>query len=105
GDGMCGDALITQNAAKTTHGDLSFSASVNGPVHAQPLYISNGPNGAAAYIVATENNDVVALTAADGSQLWLSNLGTPVPLADLPCGDVDPLGISGTPVIDPDARV
>ena len=29
------------------------------------------------------------------------HLGTPVPLSALPCGDIDPLGITGTPVYDP----
>jgi uncharacterized repeat protein (TIGR01451 family) len=104
-DGLYIDPLITQDAAITTHRDLSFNASLNGPVHAQPLYVNNGPNGAAAFIVATEHNDVVALDAADGNQIWLKNLGTPVPRAELPCGDIDPLGITGTPVIDPAARV
>jgi hypothetical protein len=103
-DGWYVDPLITQNAATTTHLDPSFSASLNGPVYAQPLYVNNGPNGTAAFIVATEQNDVVALNAADGSQLWLNNLGTPVPRLQLPCGDIDPLGITGTPVIDPDMR-
>lgn len=104
-DGLYVDPLITQAAATTTHLDPSFNASLNGPVHTQPLYVNNGPNGAAAFIVATEQNDVLALDAADGNQIWLKNLGTPVPRAQLPCGDIDPLGITGTPVIDPIARV
>jgi uncharacterized repeat protein (TIGR01451 family) len=105
-DGLYVDPLITQAAAMTTHRDASFSASLPGPVHAQPLFVSNGPNGTAAYIVATEQNTVVALAAADGAPIWLNNnLGAPVPRASLPCGDIDPLGITGTPVIDPDLRV
>lgn len=28
------------------------------------------------------------------------NLGTPIPLADLGCGDIDPSGITSTPVAD-----
>jgi polyvinyl alcohol dehydrogenase (cytochrome) len=31
---------------------------------------------------------------------WRAHVGTPVPRADLPCGDIDPLGITGTPVYD-----
>lgn len=27
-------------------------------------------------------------------------MGTPVPLSELPCGDIDPLGITGTPIYD-----
>jgi len=33
--------------------------------------------------------------------IWRRHVGTPVPLADLPCGNIDPLGITGTPVYDP----
>jgi hypothetical protein len=73
-------------------------------VYAQPLYVTNGPGGTAAYIVATEQNIVVAIDASDGSQLWQSPLGTPVPRSALNCGDIDPLGITGTPVVDAGAR-
>jgi uncharacterized repeat protein (TIGR01451 family) len=104
-DGLYVDPLITQAAATTIHRDLSFNASLPGPVYAQPLYLNNGPGGAAAFIVATEQNDVLALAAADGSPMWVSNLGAPVPRTSLPCGDIDTLGITGTPVVDPDARV
>jgi outer membrane protein assembly factor BamB len=31
---------------------------------------------------------------------WRTNVGTPVPLSSLPCGNIDPLGITGTPVYD-----
>ncbi|HEX6464899.1 MAG TPA: SBBP repeat-containing protein, partial [Vicinamibacterales bacterium] len=110
-DGLYTDPLITQQAAMMTHRDLSFTVSVPGPVYAQPLYVTNGPAGAAAYIVATEQNIVEAIDASDGSQLWQVNppaaahLGTPVPRPSLNCGDIDPVGITGTPVIDPDARL
>ncbi|MBV8711909.1 MAG: hypothetical protein JOY56_09020 [Solirubrobacterales bacterium] len=32
--------------------------------------------------------------------LWHTHLGPPVPLSSLPCGDIDPLGVTGTPVYD-----
>jgi uncharacterized repeat protein (TIGR01451 family) len=99
------DPLITQSAASTIHRDLSFSVHVPGPVYAQPLYITNGPGGSPAYIVATEQNAVVAIDASDGSQLWRSDLGPPVPRSALHCGDIDPVGIVGTPVIDSPARM
>ncbi len=103
-DGLYVDALITQEAATTTHRDATFSAPLPGPTHAQPLYVNNGPGGSAAFIVATEQNAVLALDAADGSQIWVSDLGSPVPRSHLPCGNIDPLGVAGTPVIDPNAR-
>jgi len=104
-DGLYVDPLMTQAAAATIQRDLSFNASLPGPVYAQPLYVNNGPGGTAAFVVATEQNDVLALAAADGSPLWVSNLGAPVPQTALPCGDIDTVGITGTPVIDPDGRV
>jgi outer membrane protein assembly factor BamB len=56
-------------------------------------------------IVATENNSVYAFDVANGHQLWRAHLGTPVPGGELPCGNIDPSGITGTPVIDPAAGV
>jgi outer membrane protein assembly factor BamB len=104
-DGAYVDPLITQGSAASTHRDLAFSAPLPGPTYAQPLYVNNGPSGRPALIVATEQNAVLALDAADGSQIWLSSLGSPAPRSQLPCGDIDPLGTTGTPVIDPNGRV
>jgi hypothetical protein len=104
-DGWYVDPLITPAAAMTTHRDFAFNAPLSAAVYAQPLYVANGPLGRAAVIVATEQDDVLAFAAADGSPIWAANLGTPVPRTELPCGNIDPLGITGTPVIDPAARV
>jgi outer membrane protein assembly factor BamB len=52
-------------------------------------------------IVATENDTLYALDARSGQIQWHTTVGTPVPLSDLPCGNIDPLGITGTPVYDP----
>jgi uncharacterized repeat protein (TIGR01451 family) len=105
-DGSYVDPLITQNAATTAHRDVSFNGSLAGEqIYAQPLYVNNGPNGTPAFVVATEQNNVVVLDAGNGTPIWRVNLGTPVSRADLPCGDIDPLGITGTPVIDLDLRV
>jgi hypothetical protein len=99
------DPSLTQAAVQLLHRDATFNAPLTGPIYAQPLYVSNGPGGRAAFIVATEWNMIAALDASNGSLIWSSNLGTPVPLSQLPCGDIDPLGITGTPVIDATARV
>ncbi len=54
-------------------------------------------------VAATENNRVVALDPRDGAVIWSTSLGRP--LTDVQsvagCGDVDPLGVTSTPVIDP----
>ena len=91
---------LTIPVAAQAHLDTTFSATVSGAVYAQPLYWQP-PGGAAELIVATENDIVYALDAATGEQNWATTLGTPVPLANLPCGNIDPRGITGTPVIDP----
>ena len=72
---------------------------MDGSVYAEPL-ISGG-----SVFVATENDSVYSLNAATGAIQWQVHLGTPVPLSSLPCGNIDPEGITGTPVIDPAAGV
>ena len=80
--------------------DTNFNGTIAGNVYAQPLYIEGGPGGWAMIIAVTESNNVYALDAANGSVIWQRNVGAPVPLADLPCGNISPLGITGTPVVD-----
>jgi outer membrane protein assembly factor BamB len=71
------------------------SPTLDGDVYAQPLVVANH------VIVATANDTVYSLNATDGTIVWQRHLGEPVPNASLPCGDVDPVGITGTPVVDP----
>ena len=68
---------------------------VDGAVYAEPLVVGGR------VIVATENDSVYALDAATGARLWGVHLGTPVPGGSLPCGDIDPSGITSTPAVDP----
>lgn len=74
---------------------IAWRASLDGAVWAQPLEV-NGE-----LIVATEGDSLYALDPADGAVAWRTHVGTPVPEADLPCGDIFPLGITGTPAYDP----
>ena len=71
----------------------SWTASVDGPVYAQPLVVG------AEVIVATSNDSVYALNASGGAVLWTRHLASPVP-SGLPCGNISPSGITGTPVAD-----
>ena len=73
---------------------LWASAALDGDVYAQPLVVGDR------VIVATANDTVYALNASDGTVAWSTHLGTPVAARSLPCGDVDPVGITGTPVVD-----
>jgi outer membrane protein assembly factor BamB len=87
--------------------DTTFVATLPDPndsVYAQPLYVDRAGTGPDLVIVATEADNVYALDATSGAQVWVQNLGAPVPLANLPCGNIDPVGITGTPVIDPVTR-
>jgi outer membrane protein assembly factor BamB len=47
----------------------------------------------------TESNNVYALNVTTGTVLWQLNLG-PAVTSGLPCGNISPLGITGTPVVD-----
>jgi outer membrane protein assembly factor BamB len=70
------------------------SEKLDGGVYAEPLVADD------AVFVATENDSVYALNDRTGAIVWRTNVGVPVPLSSLPCGDIDPLGITGTPVIN-----
>ena len=96
-----------------------FSVAVDGNVYAQPLYAADvdfksGPRRDVLY-VATEKNNVYAIDANTGEQIWAKNLGSSVPALDitefarghLQMGnswdykDLYPdIGITSTPVID-----
>jgi PQQ-like domain len=71
------------------------SPELDGVVYGQALVQSG------MVLVATEGDSVYALSGADGSVVWTTHLGTPVPRSALPCGNIDPTGITGTPVVDP----
>jgi outer membrane protein assembly factor BamB len=91
---------LTWSKAADVQVDTGFSATVNGSVYAQPLYWLQ-PNGSSGHvIVATETNDVYSLDAPSGKLAWHRALATPVTLSALPCGNINPIGVTGTPVID-----
>jgi hypothetical protein len=69
---------------------------LDGQVYAEPLVCGD------TVYAATENNSVYAVNATSGTILWRTNLGAPVQGSTLPCGDINPSGITGTPVIDLD---
>jgi hypothetical protein len=99
-DGLYIDPAFTYSAASNLTRNVSFNGAVSGNVYAQPLYLEGGPGGEAVVIAVTESNNVYALDAVSGNVVWMDHLGAPVPLASLPCGDISPLGITGTPVVD-----
>jgi len=66
---------------------------VDGAIYAEPLIFGNN------VIVATENNSLYSFDARTGQRRWHANLGSPR-TSNFPCGDIMPLGITSTPVID-----
>jgi hypothetical protein len=91
---------LTWERARLLHLDPSFHPQFTGHLYAQPLYWQPPGSASGALIVATESDEVHAVDAKSGSQLWTRSLGRPVALSTQPCGNIDPLGIIGTPVID-----
>jgi outer membrane protein assembly factor BamB len=91
---------LTWEAAAHLQRDPAFHADVAGPVYAQPLYWPVPGGDQALLLVATEQNIVYALDARSGALAWKKTLGPAVARSSLPCGNIDPLGITGTPVID-----
>ena len=98
-DGLYTDSAFIPSAAANATRDLNFDGTISGDVYAQPLYIEGGPNGAM-IIAVTESNNVYALNPITGTVIWQRNVGTAVAQSQLPCGNIDPLGISDTPAVD-----
>jgi hypothetical protein len=104
-NGLYIDPVLTSGTsgnAATMHVVSGAMGTVSTAVYAQPLYVENGPMGKEAFIVATESNHVTALDAQTGAVLWDKGPPTavlPNVTGGLPCGDVVPLGITGTPII------
>jgi outer membrane protein assembly factor BamB len=73
----------------------AWSARLDGAVYGQPLLIGDS------LYAATEHDTVYSLTADTGAVRWSAHLGEPMPRRELPCGNIDPLGITSTMVYDP----
>jgi hypothetical protein len=91
---------LTPQRARSLHLDQAFEARVLGHVYAQPLYWRASGAGHGMLLVATQTNSVHALDATTGKEIWQRSLGKPVARSSLGCGNIDPLGITGTPAID-----
>ena len=90
---------LTWDKARALRLDSLFAPRVDGHLYAQPLLWRVESN--AMLITASEDNVVQAFDGQTGNELWRRVVGTPVPRSSLPCGNISPLGITGTPVIDP----
>jgi hypothetical protein len=98
--GVYTDLSLTRVEVRSLRQDGTFSAILQGGVYAQPLYWDGGAGGQDLLIVATQRNELIAFDPITGARRWSRILGTPAALSELPCGNIDPIGIVGTPVID-----
>ncbi|MBO1754724.1 PQQ-binding-like beta-propeller repeat protein [Allobranchiibius sp. CTAmp26] len=75
----------------------TWSADLGGAVRGQALVYDGR------VLAATEKNRVVALNPSTGAVLWSRTVGRPLTNVTerSGCGNVDPLGITSTPVVDP----
>jgi outer membrane protein assembly factor BamB len=92
---------LTYERARGLHLDASFNATFPGQVSAQPLLWRQPGTDAGVLIVATEEDEVYAFDEKTGAQKWMRTLGEPAAQGGLHCGNIWPLGVTGTPVIDP----
>jgi hypothetical protein len=102
--GLYLEPTLTRAVAATMQLDPSFAGIVKGNVYAQPLYVADGPGGRGTFFVATEDDEVDAIDEATGATVWTRSLGPPAPRTGAGCGNVTPLGVTGTPVIDATSR-
>lgn len=90
GDAVRSGVAATMPAARGAP-VLRRSVSLDGAVYASPI-VAGGR-----IFAATEQDSVYALTT-DGARIWRTRLGEPSPASERPCGNIDPLGVTGTPV-------
>jgi hypothetical protein len=102
-DGHYVDPLMTKAAAAKLQLDPTFDGTVIGPVWGQPLYVENGPGGKGILIVTSNSNDVYALDETTGMPVWHKNMGMPADNTQV-CGNVHPIGVNGTAVVDLGSR-
>jgi hypothetical protein len=86
---------LTPEKAQSVNLDRTFNARIAGPLYAQPLYWRASGSNTAVLLVATEQDIVEAFDATTGKELWRRSVGRPVTGSLLPCGNINPLGISG----------
>ena len=112
------ELLLTPASLKAGSFERRYVFSLDGAVYAQPLYLSRvkiaGKGFHNVLFVATSHDSLYALDADDESSstpLWEVNFldaaagVTTVSASDVNCPVIAELGISGTPVIDPDAGI
>ena len=98
-DGLYIDPAFTPGNAANLVRDLNFNGTIVGNVHAQPLYIEGGANGPM-IIAVTASNNIYALNPSTGAVIWQRTDIGPAVTSGLQCGNINPAGTIGTPVVD-----
>ena len=101
GNARSDDDTVDPAISKLSAGP-AWDDSLDAGVYGQPLVYD------ATVYVGTENDTVYAIGAKTGKVVWKLHVGTPAstsvvdsaPTLSGGCGDINPLGITGTPVID-----
>lgn len=88
-----GAATAHPAPAATPTGHTWTSPTLDGAVYARPVVSGH------TVVVATENDTLYGLDLGTGAVRWSRHVGTPVPRSSLPCGNIDPLGITGAPAV------
>ncbi len=97
------ETVLTPQNVGSPQFRLQLSVPLDAQVDAQPLVVA-GQGGHDRVYVVTENNSIYEFDAQTGAALATQNLGTPVPLSQIPgqCNNNSNIvGINSTPVIDP----
>jgi len=98
---------FTKAAAATIAADATFNtgAKFTGNMWASPLYLAPASaGGKGLFFAVTTGNDVIAIDETTGATVWTKNIGTPAQANGVSCGNIHPLGILSTPVIDASTR-
>jgi len=91
---------LTWERAGEIHSDPAFDGHIDGHIYSQPLFWQSPKTNRQLLLVATEDDVIYALDARSGKVVWRKSLGNPVRHSELPCGNISPLGVTGTPVLD-----
>jgi outer membrane protein assembly factor BamB len=106
-DGFFVDSALTEAKAATFVRDTTFNGSIksldagaSGHVYASPLYVENGVSGKGTFYLATEDGTIFALDETTGAIVWATNVAPAPTQTGAGCGNINPIGVSGTPAID-----
>ena len=86
---------VTTATPAFTGFSAGWKASLDGAVYGQPIVLGT------TVVAATEGGSLYGLSLSTGAVLWRAHIADPIAKSLLPCGDIDPLGITGTPAYDP----